>query len=99
MRNIWINISFKWSFIPITENSYCNRSNLLVIGKKIQKYDMKFELFDISFHVFYEKQMQGVLYFRSKVGKSQISETVKKYKPHSYNMKKHVKFLPKVGNL
>ena len=61
MRNIWNYISFKWSFNPITENSYCNRSNLSVIGKKIQKYDMKFELFDIYFHVFYEKQMQSIL--------------------------------------
>ena len=61
MRNIWNYISFKWSFNPITENSYCNRSNLSVIGKKIQKYEMKFELFDIYFHVFYEKQMQSIL--------------------------------------
>ena len=61
MRNIWIYISFKWRFNPIIENSYCNRSNLSVIGKKIQKYDMKFELFDISLHVFYEKQMQVIL--------------------------------------
>ena len=62
MRNIWNYISFKWSFNPITENSYCNRSNLSVIAKKIQKYDIKFELFDIYFHVFYEKQMQSILY-------------------------------------
>ena len=35
MRNRWIYMSFKWNFDPITENSYCNRSNLSVIGKKI----------------------------------------------------------------
>ena len=61
MRNIWNCISFKWSFNPITENSYCNRSNLSVIGEKIQKYGMKFEIFDIYFHFFYEKQMQSIL--------------------------------------
>ena len=61
MRNIWIYMSFKWNFDPITENSYCNRSNLSVIEKKNHKYGMKFELFEISFHIFYEKQMQGIL--------------------------------------
>ena len=61
MGSIWNYISFKWSLNPITENSYCNRSNLSVIGKKIQKYDMKFEVFDIYFHFFYEKQMQSIL--------------------------------------
>ena len=34
MRNRWIYMSFKWDFDPITENSYCNKSDLSVIGKK-----------------------------------------------------------------
>ena len=36
-------MSFILNFDPITENSYCNRSNLSVIGKKIHKDDMKID--------------------------------------------------------
>ena len=33
----------KWNFDSITENSYCNLTNLSVIIKKTYKYDKKFK--------------------------------------------------------